>query len=182
MAHRRRPFSFSYNFIHTPTTKDTRHTHNLATRRGHTKKKGNTVSIGYIVGGALLVVVCLLVLFALFHVKESSERHDRYPSEREQETILVANDDAPRFPGTTIVGGMNSIPGLSPERDAFFKQLTGMQVDAAVSLAKQNFPALKVVKVPHGSIVTMDVRMDRLRIWYKNVDGQDVVVGRPRIA
>jgi len=41
-----------------------------------------------------------------------------------------------------------------------------MEVEAAVSRIKAERPELNVVKVTSGSMVTMDYRLDRVRVWY----------------
>ncbi len=45
-------------------------------------------------------------------------------------------------------------------------ELNGKNVDEAVQQIKEENPELKVFKVPLGSMVTMDYRTDRVRVYY----------------
>ena len=57
-------------------------------------------------------------------------------------------------------------------------QAAGKNAEEVVAEIKQQNPALNVVKVPHGSPVTMDFRTDRVRVFFDQ-DGN--VVGQPKI-
>ena len=52
-------------------------------------------------------------------------------------------------------------------------------MDAAVSAIKAERPELYVVKVTSGSMVTMDYRLDRVRVWYDPETGR--VEGTPKV-
>ena len=47
-----------------------------------------------------------------------------------------------------------------------FSQLVGLDVDVAVSKIKEMDASLSVQAVPEGSMVTMDYRMDRVRVFF----------------
>ena len=44
--------------------------------------------------------------------------------------------------------------------------LKGKPKDEAVSYLKENFPELQIMAVPEGAMVTMDVRGDRVRVYF----------------
>jgi len=54
-----------------------------------------------------------------------------------------------------------------------------MDVEAAINKIKAERPELNVVKVTTGSMVTMDFRVDRVRVWYDPETGK--VEGAPKI-
>ena len=48
-----------------------------------------------------------------------------------------------------------------------WSNLRGVDVDVALERIRKSMPShSEVVKVPTGSVVTMDYRTDRVRIWY----------------
>ena len=47
-----------------------------------------------------------------------------------------------------------------------FSQLVGLDVDVAVSKIKEMDASLSVQAVPEGSMVTMDYRTDRVRVFF----------------
>ena len=59
-----------------------------------------------------------------------------------------------------------------------FPELVGKDVDEAVSEIQNRCSEYKVNKLPEGSIVTMDYREDRVRVFY-NKDNK--VSGAPKI-
>ncbi len=58
-------------------------------------------------------------------------------------------------------------------------ELTGLNVDLAVTTIQQENSALNVVKLRHGSMVTMDYRQDRVRVYFNPTT--QLVQGCPRI-
>jgi hypothetical protein len=56
-------------------------------------------------------------------------------------------------------------------------ELVGKPVDEAVAAIKKDSPGLNVISVPQGGMVTMDYRLDRVRVFHK--DG--AVSGAPRL-
>lgn len=52
-----------------------------------------------------------------------------------------------------------------PEKTSW-PELKGKNVDEALQVIKDENPELVVMKVPSGSMVTMDFRSDRVRIFY----------------
>ncbi|CAM9652731.1 unnamed protein product [Pylaiella littoralis] len=58
-------------------------------------------------------------------------------------------------------------------------QCVGMDVDEAMDLISEERPDLKkVIKVKEGSMVTMDMRSDRVRLFY---NAQGVVTRAPKV-
>ncbi|KAL6765043.1 maize proteinase inhibitor [Haematococcus lacustris] len=47
-------------------------------------------------------------------------------------------------------------------------ECVGAKVDDAEALIKQEAPDATVIRVPDGSMVTADYRLDRVRIYYKD--------------
>ena len=47
-----------------------------------------------------------------------------------------------------------------------FSQLVGLDVDVAVSKIKEMDASLSVQAIPEGSMVTMDYRTDRVRVFF----------------
>ncbi|CAM9311694.1 unnamed protein product [Ectocarpus sp. 13 AM-2016] len=60
-----------------------------------------------------------------------------------------------------------------------WKECVGMDVEEAVEIIKAARPDLrKIAKVPEGAMVTMDMRTDRVRIYY---DKENIVTRPPRV-
>ncbi len=45
-------------------------------------------------------------------------------------------------------------------------ELVNTDVDQAINVIKQQRPQLNVIKVKHDSMVTMDIRNDRVRVYH----------------
>ena len=58
-------------------------------------------------------------------------------------------------------------------------ELEGVNVDLAVRTIRRGNPRLNVMKVPSGSAVTMDYRLDRVRVMYDR--NTNLVRGVPTI-
>ena len=58
-------------------------------------------------------------------------------------------------------------------------ELTAVDADQAVEQIQKERPELKLVKVKVGSMVTMDYRGDRVRVWYDPTDNR--VTAAPKI-
>ena len=54
------------------------------------------------------------------------------------------------------------------EQKSQWPELVGMDVDRAVEQIKLDNNNVNVIKVPSGSMVTMDYRMDRVRVYYND--------------
>eukprot|EP00607_Mallomonas_marina_P007601 CAMPEP_0182421124 /NCGR_PEP_ID=MMETSP1167-20130531/6351_1 /TAXON_ID=2988 /ORGANISM="Mallomonas Sp, Strain CCMP3275" /LENGTH=85 /DNA_ID=CAMNT_0024597929 /DNA_START=153 /DNA_END=410 /DNA_ORIENTATION=- len=50
--------------------------------------------------------------------------------------------------------------------DGRWPHVVGMDVEEAVAAIKSTHPELHVHSVPEGAMVTMDMRMDRVRVWF----------------
>lgn len=47
-------------------------------------------------------------------------------------------------------------------------ELKNVPIDHAVAVISSERPDLKVIKLPYGSIVTLDMRLDRVRVFHRN--------------
>ena len=74
--------------------------------------------------------------------------------------------------GTRVVSGMegnidgNANAEMARPQQFSWPDLVNTNVDAAVALISSQNPGLLVQKVPQGSMVTMDFREDRVRVYY----------------
>lgn len=57
-------------------------------------------------------------------------------------------------------------------------ELVGRNVDEAVQIIRQENSSLNVIKTPQNSIVTMDFRQDRVRVYYTATNS---VVNAPHV-
>jgi hypothetical protein len=67
---------------------------------------------------------------------------------------------------------------MTGKNKSSWPELVGLSGDAAKTRLEQERPGMEVQVVPDGSMVTMDYREDRVRIY---TDGQGQVVKAPRI-
>ena len=51
-------------------------------------------------------------------------------------------------------------------KKTLWPQLVGMNIDEAMTVIKTQNPSLSVIAVPENSMVTMDYRLDRVRVFY----------------
>ena len=70
-------------------------------------------------------------------------------------------------------------PQGSVSRQSEWPAATGRAIDDVVQEIKGANTGLTVVKVEEGSMVTMDFRQDRVRVYYNKETG--IVVGTPKI-
>ncbi|BFZ14571.1 hypothetical protein BsWGS_17610 [Bradybaena similaris] len=67
--------------------------------------------------------------------------------------------------------------GLSQDAGHTWPELVGKKYEEAEKAIKDANPELNVVRVPENSMVTMDYRIDRVRLF---VDEDGIVVSPPR--
>jgi len=65
------------------------------------------------------------------------------------------------------------------DKKSLWEDVHNMEVEAAINKIKAERPELNVVKVSKDSMVTMDFRLDRVRVWYDPDTGK--VEGAPKI-
>ncbi len=58
---------------------------------------------------------------------------------------------------------------MNQEEKTFWPELNGTNIDEAVQTIKNENPRLDVQKLPSGSMMTMDYRTDRVRVFYDDV-------------
>ena len=63
-------------------------------------------------------------------------------------------------------------------KKTLWPQLVGMNIDEAMTVIKTQNPSLSVIAVPENSMVTMDYRLDRVRVFYNKETNK--VVYEPR--
>lgn len=68
--------------------------------------------------------------------------------------------------GSVTETSSTSKPVITLEGEAPWDSLVGQDADEAVKALTVKFEKLNVVKVPEGSIVTMDYRLDRVRVFF----------------
>ena len=78
-----------------------------------------------------------------------------------------------------VVAGSSSTPppGLVVVADSF-ESLVGTDGEEAAAIIQAREPGLTVVTIPEGSMVTMDHRMDRIRVWTDRETGKVKTVKR----
>ncbi len=67
---------------------------------------------------------------------------------------------------------------MKPSKNLFFPELKGIHNEKAKESILKEHPNLQVYVVPEGAMVTMDYRMDRVRLY---VNEEGIVVRPPRV-
>mmetsp|Transcript_14468 Transcript_14468/g.18896 ORF Transcript_14468/g.18896 Transcript_14468/m.18896 type:complete len:148 (+) Transcript_14468:170-613(+) len=113
----------------------------------------------FLVAVSFLVAVALFVLVGTFVITNDNNNNDKSPLTREQAnpavSVLNNIDNAPQNPTATM-------PKTS------WPELVGMPGEQARLIIVQENPSIKQVDlIPEDSMVTMDYREDRVRIFVK---------------